>query len=81
MTTCDELYESCSPAEGRPTRIKILQFDKRKRTEVGQRETMNVFAEQNDKQNHHRYSTAEGCRNSRPFHPEFGTAELTEISE
>lgn len=53
----------------------------RERPEISQRETMDMFAEQNNKQNNHRHSPAESSRDCSPFYPEFGKTELTKISE
>ena len=38
---------------------------------------MDMFAEQNNKQNNHRHSPAESSRDCSPFYPEFGKTELT----
>ena len=52
---------------------QILQFHTGEGTEIGQRETRDVLAEQNNEKQHHGHAAAEGSRNGRTLHAQSPT--------
>lgn len=81
MTTCDELYDNCSPAEGGPTFIEGSLVLSTERAEVCRWETVDVLAEQYDEQYNHGDTPAEGCGDGGAFHAQFRKAEAAEDEE